>query len=65
MFYCVGENHDSSRAVGRGETMEQAIRNWASGSGDDVFDEFDRWNPDTFIGQPINVTVKKEFIISQ
>ena len=63
MFICIGENHCNTRSAGRGETMELAIQDWASVGGDAMFEEFYRWNPDTFVGQPVKVGVKKEFVI--
>jgi hypothetical protein len=63
MFYCVGENYENDKASGKGETMEDAIRAWASTSGDGVFDEFERFNPDVLMGPRIEVAVVKEFAI--
>jgi hypothetical protein len=62
MFYCIGENDQKTQSVGKGETIEIAISAWASA--DNTIEEFERWRPDTFSGVPIEVSIRKEFIIT-
>lgn len=65
MFIVVGETHSDAMTIGTGETLENAITNWAStgANGSEtaeqklaIFEEFEQYNPQVFEGEWVHVT---------
>lgn len=59
MFYCIGENDSINGAIGIGQTIQDAIINWASTA--DILDaitEFKQCNPRIIEGTEIEVSVE-------
>lgn len=61
MFICIGENENQDHTAGIGDTLEEAIRDWAYDS--EYMQEFVRYNPNIFEGKALKVKVKTEIVI--
>lgn len=56
MFYCIGESGSVANSFGKGETIEAAIRDWASSPDDlDIIEEFKCYQPSIINGELIDV----------
>lgn len=56
MFFCIGENENVNQAVGRGDTVADAIRDWAYNTyWREIEQEFNIYNPTIVDGNPLNV----------
>ena len=60
MFSCIGENSSESYSIGEGETIENAISNWATSSDNwgDIIKEFKWYNPTIIHGQKLNIELE-------
>lgn len=59
MFICIGENYDKTEAVGTGETVEEAIKNWAyNADWHDIVAEFNCYEPTVIEGKSIDISIK-------
>lgn len=61
MFFCIGENDKSTKAYGKGDTIEKAIIDWSTRehlSG--VADEFEEYQPKIINGKSVLVSVSSE-----
>ena len=64
MFYVIGENNHSSFATGEGETIEDAICNWASCTGmAGAIDEFNDYLPKVVQGKQVAIKMEYSFSI--
>lgn len=67
MFYCIGENTFDIIAMGAGPSIKLAVADWAST--DDIYSEFEEYNPTIIEGNLINVklqtqkTVTYDFVV--
>lgn len=58
MFFVFGENNKSGGAVGKGETVMEAIQNWSSaGPAGECFQEFAEWQPVIVEGEEREVEI--------
>jgi len=63
MFFVIGENNYSEKAFGEGETLEEAINDWAtSGYTSGAIEEFNDHQPRVIRGE--KVTIKIEYTFS-
>lgn len=65
MFICIGGNDTSSKEYGVGDTIENAVREWAS-SGTYYIQEYNEYNPAIYeVGNPLEVELRIQFIIKE
>lgn len=59
MFICIGEHSREVVSVGKGETIEAAIEDWARQIDEKTnqYAEFCEWKPNVFEAQRLNVRV--------
>ena len=60
MFLCIGVNNSETYSMGSGETIEEAISNWSTLSGNwgSIIEEFNRYDPVVVQGQKIDVELE-------
>ena len=60
MFFCIGENSNESYSIGEGETIENAISNWATSSDiwGDIIEEFKRYDPIIIHGLKLDIELE-------
>lgn len=60
-FFVVGESGNELVAVGTGETIQDAIKDWS----EDYVLDFPRYNPKVFQGNEIKLEMEIEFKIKE
>lgn len=59
MFFCIGENQIESCSVGQGETLAQAIKDWAYTSmWHEILEEFHSYNPAVIEGIALDLEIE-------
>ena len=59
MFFCIGENTMRTSYTGSGESVEAAIKDWATSDDiEDIREEFDKYNPTVVNGTELNIEIK-------
>lgn len=59
MFFCIGENEYTSESIGRGDTIADAIKDWAYNTHwNEIETEFNHYNPTVVDGKTINVRLE-------
>ena len=62
MFFCIGENSESSLSIGEGETIEKAIASWArydeGGELGEILQEFRECNPSIYEGKELKIELE-------
>ena len=58
MFFCFGENENVTQSIGKGDTIADAIRDWAYNTyWHEIETEFNTYNPTIIEGTPLNVNL--------
>lgn len=58
MFFCIGENNMRVTYTGRGESVEAAIKDWATSADiEDIYEEFEKYTPTVVNGTELNVKI--------
>ena len=64
MFYVIGENNRTDNAFGEGETIEDAINDWATaGNTAGAIEEFNEYSPRVIRGEQIAIKLEYSFSI--
>ena len=59
MFFCIGENDMRASYTGSGESIEAAIKAWATSEDiEDIREEFEKYNPTVVNCTEFNVEIK-------
>lgn len=59
MFFCIGENENTAERIGRGDTVADAIRDWAYNTyWNEIEAEFNHYAPTIVDGKIINVRLE-------
>lgn len=59
MFFCIGENEYTSEAIGKGDTIADAIKDWAYNSHwNEIETEFNHYAPTIVEGKTIKVNLE-------
>ena len=58
MFFCIGENTRRMSYTGSGESVEAAIKDWATSVDiEDIREEFEQYTPTVVNGTELNVEI--------
>ena len=58
MFYCIGENSNTSNSFGSGDSIFDAIISWGSEeTKQQIFEEFEQYYPTIIEGKQLDVSV--------
>ena len=58
MFFCIGENNMRASYTGSGESVEAAIKDWATSEDiEDIREEFGKYTPTVVNGVELNVEI--------
>lgn len=68
MFFCIGENAITRSKVGKGDTLEAAICDWAyaggyAGDKESIAEEFQEYKPTVLEGKEIELEVRRTITI--
>ena len=59
MFFCIGENDMRTSYTGSGESIEAAIKAWATSEDiEDIREELEKYTPTIVKGTELNVEIK-------